>query len=60
METLQNDLVPLNQEEMIRTAGGLPILFPIFVGLCIAAGTEIISDWDNFKAGLLGKPEINN
>jgi hypothetical protein len=58
METLQEGLVLLKQKELLEIHGGCPILVPILVGLAIAAGTEIINDWDNFKAGLLGKPEI--
>ena len=60
MKTLQNELVPLDHNDLVETNGGCPILVPIVVGLLIAAGTEIMSDWDNFKAGLLGKPEIQN
>ncbi len=60
METLQNGLKPLNKKELIGINGGCPILLPIFVAAAGAAISEIISDWDNFKAGLLGKPEIKN
>lgn len=46
----------LSQEEMHETHGG--ILGIIIAGLAIAAGAAIINDWDNFKAGLMGLPEI--
>lgn len=46
----------LNREEMHETHGG--ILAVIIAGLAIAAGAAIINDWDNFKAGLMGLPEI--
>ena len=48
----------LNKEEMYETRGG--ILAAIAAGLLIAAGAAIINDWDNFKAGLMGRPEIKN
>jgi hypothetical protein len=46
----------MNREEMLDTHGG--IWAAILVGLTIAAGAEIIRDWDNFKRGLQGLPEI--
>ncbi len=41
---------------MYETRGGF--LGIIAAGLIIAAGAAIINDWDNFKAGLMGRPEI--
>jgi hypothetical protein len=38
--------------------GGLAWWVAIGVGIAIGAANEIIKDWDNFKAGLAGKPEI--
>jgi len=59
MKTLQHGLVPLKQKELVETNGGCPaILIPILIAAGGAAIAEIISDWDNFKAGLMGKPEI--
>ena len=46
----------MRQEEMYETRGG-SILLAILGGLAIAAGGEIIGDWDNFKNGLMGRPE---
>ena len=63
MKTLHDAMVPMRQNELIETHGGCPlapILIPIIAAAGAAAVTEIISDWDNFKAGLLGKPEIKN
>ena len=46
---------PMEPDEMHETYGG--ILAAIFVGLTIAAGAAIINDWDNFKNGLMARPE---
>jgi len=53
---LSNEFLPLQREEMHEIHGG--VLAAILVGLAIAAGGAIINDWDNFKAGLMGRPEI--
>jgi len=52
----------MNAKEMKKTDGGEPISIgvAIAIGLAIAAGTAIINDWDNFKRGLAGEPEIRN
>ncbi len=34
------------------------IFLAVIAGLLIAAGTAIINDWDNFKRGLKGLPEM--
>ena len=52
--------VPLDEEEVLQTRGGLGIAALILIGLAGAAGAEIFGDWDNFKAGLSGHPEIQN
>ena len=46
----------LEGPEMHETRGG--IVIPILIGIGIAAGAAIINDWDNFKRGLMGLPEI--
>lgn len=51
-------LKTLSNEELVLTRGGIGILAAIVIGLAIAAGAEIFGDWDNFKAGLMGRPEI--
>ena len=62
METLQqNCFVPLNHDEMENTFGGIPpVVIALLAAVAGAAVAEILDDWDNFKAGLLGKPEIKN
>ena len=53
---LSEKFLPMKQEEMYETQGGA-ILLIILAGLTIAAGAEIIGDWDNFKNGLRGRSE---
>jgi len=58
IDVSKNRFVPLSEEEARNTKGGVGILAAIAIGLAIAAGAEIFGDWDNFKAGLMGRPEI--
>jgi len=56
------DLLPLgiqemNAEEIRNINGGFGFFAAVAIGLAIAAGAEIFSDWDNFKAGLRGDCE---
>ena len=57
-ETIQlsEKFYPLEREEMHEIQGG--ILGIILAGLAIAAGAAIINDWDNFKNGLMARPEV--
>jgi bacteriocin-like protein len=48
----------LSFEEMQRVEGGLGFWETVAAGLIVATVVAIIDDWDNFKAGLQGKPEI--
>jgi hypothetical protein len=41
-------------DDLRSTQGGA---WPIVVGLALIVAEEIASDWDNFKNGLLGRPE---
>ena len=50
---------PVDQAECTTIRGG-SLLALVGTALLTAAIYEIISDWDNFKAGLAGKPEIPN
>ena len=50
---------PLDQAECYRTNGGGGFLGPILGAIAAAIIYEVTSDWDNFKAGLAGKPEIH-
>ena len=43
----------MNAVEVKSVDGGF--LGLIAIGLCIAAGTAIINDWDNFERGLSGQ-----
>jgi hypothetical protein len=45
-----------NEQQEIN-GGILPFLAGLISGIILASGTEIISDWDNFKNGLMGRPE---
>lgn len=49
----------VSRSEQQEINGGFwPILLGrIAVGLIVAAATEVIDDWDNFKNGLQGLPE---
>ncbi|MGF7215792.1 hypothetical protein GGR92_001932 [Spirosoma lacussanchae] len=48
------DVVEMDEYAIQQTQGGTPIHVAILIGVAIAAATEIIQDWDNFKAGLSG------
>lgn len=47
----------LSPVELQKASGGI---HPILIGAAIAALGQIIVDWDNFKNGLLGRPEVPN
>ena len=49
---------PVSTSEQEDIQGGSIILGLICVAIVGAAATEIFGDWDNFKAGLRGAPEI--
>ena len=48
------DLHTIPPEEQQEINGGA---FPLLGLVGVAAITQIILDWDNFKAGLMGRPE---
>lgn len=48
--------VSLSEQQEIN-GGFWPIIGKIVVGLIVAAATEVMDDWDNFKNGLQGLPE---
>ena len=58
MESIKNinDFQELNQSELVGISGG--VIWYIVGGLVIAIAKEVMSDWDNFKAGLTGQPEV--
>jgi hypothetical protein len=56
---IQNSsLKELNNDECKKINGGLFGLDDIIVGIVVGAAIEIMSDWDNFKAGLSGHPPV--
>jgi len=62
MKTIEqlNDIQLMDQKELLETSGGVAWFLPILIAGACAAVEEVIRDWDNFKAGLLGKPEIHH
>jgi hypothetical protein len=44
--------IPLDRQEEIQ--GGI---VPFLAAIGIAMIAEVITDWDNFKNGLMGRPE---
>lgn len=61
MKTIEksNEMHNLDQKELLEISGGVAWIIPILIAAGCAAVEEVIRDWDNFKAGLLGKPEIH-
>lgn len=61
MKTVEksNEMQILDQKELLEISGGFAWIIPILIAAGCAAVEEVIRDWDNFKAGLLGKPEIH-
>ena len=59
MNVTKTGFIPLDGNEIQNTRGGCAgaIGAAIIKALLTAAGVEILSDWDNFKAGLSGEPE---
>jgi hypothetical protein len=54
---MNTDSVELNRSELMKINGRA--LWPaVLAGAIIAAVAEIIGDWDNFKNGLAGRPEV--
>jgi hypothetical protein len=51
------NLEELEAGEAIETNGGL-FWAAVAAGAAIAAITQVIQDWDNFKRGITGEPEI--
>jgi len=52
------NLSEISIEEQRGINGGFFGLDDLVIGLVIGAAVEIISDWDNFKAGLSGRPPV--
>jgi hypothetical protein len=54
---MSNNYVELSQSELRQVEGG-SIIGPLIAGLIITAVAQIVGDWDNFKNGLAGRPEV--
>ena len=54
---MSNYYVELTESELRQIEGG-SIIGPLIAGLIITAVAQIVSDWDNFKNGLAGRPEV--
>jgi hypothetical protein len=54
---MSNNYVQLSEPELKQIEGG-SILGGLAIGLAIAAFAQIIGDWDNFKNGFAGRPEV--
>jgi len=54
MEYNDCQITNLTLKEKCEINGGL-----FWIPLALIACTVIIEDWDNFKAGLAGKPEVS-
>jgi hypothetical protein len=46
----------LDKDELTGISGG--VIWYLVGGIVLAITKEVLSDWDNFKAGLAGQPEI--
>jgi len=54
MESRNYQIRDLTLTEQREVNGGI-----VWEALLIAAVANVIADWDNFKAGISGKPEIS-
>ena len=50
----------MRQQDLKTINVGIGVVETIIAGAIIAAAAQIISDWDNFKAGLFGREEIKS
>jgi hypothetical protein len=50
------NLVELNAQEVQETEGGIFGLDDLVIGVLVAAAAQVMSDWENFEAGLNGHP----
>jgi len=58
MEIEKYDLQELTFPEKAKINGGFLGIDDLIIGVLVAATAAIISDWDNFKNGIAGKPEV--
>jgi hypothetical protein len=50
------NLVELNAQEAVVTEGGLFGWDDLVIGVLVGAAVQVMSDWENFEAGLNGHP----
>lgn len=55
---LNSNVRSLTKEELREVNGGVFGLDDLLIGVAVGACIQIMSDWDNFKRGLSGRPEI--
>jgi hypothetical protein len=48
------DFHEIPEQDLSKINGGI---YNILAGILVAVVAEVISDWDNFKNGLMGRPE---
>lgn len=58
METKMFNLKELSLTEQTEVNGGFFGLDDLIIGLIIVAATAVVNDWDNFKRGIAGRPEV--
>jgi hypothetical protein len=58
MKSKNDCLRELTIDEQKEINGGVFGIDDLIIGIAVGAALEIISDWDNFKRGLAGQPEI--
>ncbi len=57
-EIFTEDFREIDLREQQEINGGVfPILIGFIIGISVTAGGELFRDWDNFKNGLVGRPE---
>jgi hypothetical protein len=52
------NLVELNAQEVQETEGGLFGWDDLVIGVLVGAAVQIMNDWENFEAGLNGRPPV--
>jgi hypothetical protein len=54
---MSNNSIELSESELSRIEGG-SFIGGLAIGLLITAFAQIVGDWDNFKNGFAGRPEV--
>ena len=53
---MEQNFVELPRSELAKIEGGLWEI--LVAGVVVAVVSKILDDWDNFKNGITGRPEI--